>query len=92
VQGVHREVHERHAPWAGVVEPVQPQHRALDRDGRVPLDELEDLRGDPVGERAATRDVAAVEVEVRDVASVGEQHRANGLGRCARKGKVPAGH
>ena len=74
MERVHREVHERHAARAGVVEPEEAQHGALDGDGGVAPDELEHLRGDLVRERAAAIDDGAIEREVGDVAAVGEQH------------------
>ena len=53
-------------------------------------DELQDLRGDLVRERATAIDDGAIEREVGDVAAVGEQH-GDGLGRTGGRGKVPAG-
>ena len=48
-----------------VVKPQEAKHGPLDRDGRVPPDEIEDLGGDLVRQRPAALDLAPVERENR---------------------------
>ena len=76
VQLVHHQVHLRDAARPGAVEAEEPQHRPLDGHGGVAVDEAEHRRRHLVGQRAAAGHLVRIEVEVGDLAAVGEEHGA----------------